>query len=103
MTVPARTPVAADRQHAALQTIFSFSLGLVVLTFIGVGWVIFSGNSVTRFVVVAFALAVAIALGWVKFVRQRAATSAPPAGGQAALAGSPSAMTCGPPAAPIVT
>jgi hypothetical protein len=62
-------------------------LGGLFTMIYGVGWVVFSGNSVTRFVVVASALAVAIALGWVKFVRQRAATSAPPAGGQAARGG----------------
>jgi len=188
MTDLARTPVAADRQHHALQTIFSFFLGLMVLAFIGVGvntfypspaethelqmqdlqrqrdelnvqaggrtldtsqqaemdrliaeqnalrrtidaelkgwarvtsiilvvfativmsvslvrneqlrvlgnglllgglftmiygvgWVVFSGSSVTRFAVMAFALAVAIGLGYAKFVRQRAMAAAPP-------------------------
>ena len=29
--------MAADRQHYALQTIFSFFLGLMVLAFVGVG------------------------------------------------------------------
>ena len=28
---------ASDRQHYALQTIFSFFLGLIVLAFVGVG------------------------------------------------------------------
>jgi hypothetical protein len=37
MTAPASLVHAADRQHQALQTIFSFFLGLVVLAFIGVG------------------------------------------------------------------
>jgi len=44
--------------------------GLFTMVY-GVGWVIFSGNSVARFVVIAFALAVTIGLGYVKFVRQR--------------------------------
>ena len=57
--------------------------GLFTMVY-GVGWVVFSGSSVTRFVVVAFALAVAIGLGYAKFVRQRATAGAPPAGGQAA-------------------
>jgi hypothetical protein len=73
----ARTPVAADRQHAALQTIFSFFRGLMVLAFIGVGWVIFSGNSVARFAVMAFALVVAISLGYAKFVRGRTRAALP--------------------------
>ena len=38
----------------------------------GTGWVIFSGNSTARFAVISFALLVSIALGYVKFVRQRA-------------------------------
>ncbi len=37
----------------------------------GAGWVIFSGNSTARFVVVLFALAVALGLGYLKFVRSR--------------------------------
>ena len=36
-TAPVPGFVAADRQHAALQTIFSFFLGLMVVAFIGVG------------------------------------------------------------------
>jgi len=42
--------------------------GLFTMVY-GVGWVIFSGNSRARFVVIAFALAVTVLLGWVKFVR----------------------------------
>jgi len=45
--------------------------GLFTLLY-GVGWVIFSGNSVARFWVIVFALLVAIGLGYVKFVRRRA-------------------------------
>ncbi len=37
MAVPAAAAASVDRQHAALQTIFSFFLGLMVLAFIGVG------------------------------------------------------------------
>jgi hypothetical protein len=50
--------------------------GLFTMVY-GVGWVVFSGSSVTRFVVMAFALAVAIGLGYVKFVRRRARGEAP--------------------------
>lgn len=56
--------------------------GLFTMVY-GVGWVIFSGSSVTRFAVMAFALVVAIGLGYVKFVRQRAKAGAQPAGVQA--------------------
>ena len=52
----------------------------------GAGWVIFSGNSVARFVVILFALVVALGLGYLKFVRGRA----PEAVGQPAVAGSAS-------------
>lgn len=44
--------------------------GLFIMVY-GVGFVVFSGNSVTRFWVILFALAVAIGLGYVKFVRGR--------------------------------
>jgi hypothetical protein len=47
-------------------------LGGLFTMLYGTGWVIFSGNSTARFVVIAFALVVSIGLGWVKFVRQRA-------------------------------
>jgi hypothetical protein len=53
-------------------------LGGLFTMIYGVGWVIFSGSSVTRFAVMAFALVVAIGLGYAKFVRGRA-TEAPPA------------------------
>jgi len=52
--------------------------GLFTMVY-GVGWVIFSGNSVARFWVIAFALLVTIGLGWVKFVRQRAGEQVPAA------------------------
>jgi hypothetical protein len=44
--------------------------GLFTMVY-GVGWVIFSGNSVARFWVILFALIVAIGLGYAKFVRGR--------------------------------
>jgi len=44
--------------------------GLFIMVY-GVGWVIFSGNSTARFVVILFALVVTLGLGYVKFVRQR--------------------------------
>jgi hypothetical protein len=44
-------------------------LGGLFTMLYGAGWVIFSGNSIARFFVVLFALAVAIGLGYLKFVR----------------------------------
>jgi uncharacterized protein HemX len=55
-------------------------LGGLFTMLYGIGWVIFSGNSTARFVVMAFALAVAIGLGYAKFVRQRAEKAAALAG-----------------------
>ena len=46
-------------------------LGGLFTMIYGVGWVVFSGRSIIRFTVLAFALAVAIGLGWLKFVRGR--------------------------------
>jgi hypothetical protein len=46
-------------------------LGGLFTMIYGVGWVIFSGNSVARFWVISFALIVAIGLGYMKFVRGR--------------------------------
>jgi uncharacterized protein HemX len=46
-------------------------LGGLFTMLYGVGWVIFSGNSTARFVVILFALVVTLGLGYVKFVRQR--------------------------------
>jgi hypothetical protein len=53
-------------------------LGGLFTMMYGVGWVIFSGNSVARFAVIAFALAVAIGLGYLKFVRGREKPDAQP-------------------------
>ncbi|MDR3686635.1 MAG: hypothetical protein P4L93_06750 [Coriobacteriia bacterium] len=49
-------------------------LGGLFTMLYGTGWVIFSGNSTARFVVIAFALLVAIGLGYLKFVRRHAET-----------------------------
>ena len=49
--------------------------GLFTMVY-GVGWVIFSGNSVARFVVISFAFVVTLGLGYLKFVRGRPETSA---------------------------
>jgi hypothetical protein len=46
----------------------------------GVGWIIATDTSVSRFIVMTMALAITLALGYVRFVRGRAATSAPGVG-----------------------
>jgi hypothetical protein len=51
-------------------------LGGLFTMLYGTGWVIFSGNSTARFFVIAFALVVAIVLGYLKFVRGRAEKTA---------------------------
>jgi hypothetical protein len=51
-------------------------LGGLFIMIYGVGWVISSGNSTARFVVVLFALVVALGLGYIKFVRNREAAVA---------------------------
>ena len=48
--------------------------GLFTMVY-GAGWSIFSGNSVARFAVIVFALAMTLGLGYVKFVRQRKAAT----------------------------
>ncbi|MDP2181164.1 MAG: hypothetical protein Q8K99_01150 [Actinomycetota bacterium] len=63
-------------------------LGGLFTTIYGVGWVLFSGQSVARFVVVVFAFAISIGLGYVKFVRERAGAAMAPAGA-VVLAGGP--------------
>lgn len=50
----------------------------------GAGWVIFSGQGVARFVVIVFAFAITIGLGYAKFVRGRKVAPAV-AGGAAVL------------------
>jgi len=54
-------------------------LGGLFTMLYGAGWVIFSGNSTARFVVVLFALVVALGLGYLKFVRDRESASVVPA------------------------
>lgn len=49
--------------------------GLFTMVY-GAGWVIFSGTSAIRFVVVLFALVVTLGLGYLKFVRSREAKAA---------------------------
>jgi hypothetical protein len=51
-------------------------LGGLFTMLYGTGWVIFSGNSTARFIVIAFALVVSIGLGYLKFVRERAEKTA---------------------------
>ena len=52
----------------------------------GTGWIIFAGESTGRFIVMVFALAVTLTLGYLKFVRGR---PAPPVAAQAALTQAP--------------
>ncbi len=57
-------------------------LGGLFTMLYGVGWVIFSGNSTARFIVILFALVVALGLGYLKFVRQRRDAATEVAGSQ---------------------
>ena len=50
-------------------------LGGVFTMLYGVGWVIASGTSTTRFVVMTITLLITLALGYMRFVRRRAAAS----------------------------
>jgi hypothetical protein len=52
-------------------------LGGVFTMVYAVGWTIFAGQDVLRFVVVTIALAVTIAIGYLKFVRRRRAVPQP--------------------------
>ncbi len=52
-------------------------LGGLFTMIYGVGWVIFSGNSVARFWVITLALIVSIGLGYLKFVSRRRERRAP--------------------------
>jgi len=51
--------------------------GLFIMVY-GAGWVIFSGKSTARFVVITFALLVTLGLGYLKFVRDRQRAAARP-------------------------
>lgn len=68
--------------------------GLFTMVY-GVGWAVFSGNSVARFWVILFSLAVAIGLGYVKFVagRRRETPIPGPAGGLAGATAGPGTPT----------
>lgn len=52
-------------------------LGGLFTMIYGVGWIIATDTSVTRFVVMTVALAITLGLGYVRFVRRRAAAAAP--------------------------
>jgi len=52
----------------------------------GVVWVLTSGESIARFVVILFAFAITLGLGYLKFVRQREEAPAVAASGGAAIA-----------------
>ncbi len=52
-------------------------LGGLFTVVYGVGWVIFSGESTARFVVIVFAFAITVGLGYLKFVRSREGVAAP--------------------------
>lgn len=63
-------------------------LGGLFTMLYGVGWVLWSGESIARFAVIVFALAVTVGLGYLKFVRGREAQAAAvTAGGGVSLAG----------------
>lgn len=60
--------------------------GLFTMVY-GVGWIIASGESLARFFVIVFALAVTMALGYLKFVRGKEAAAAAVPAGAAAVTG----------------
>lgn len=51
-------------------------MGGVFTMLYGVGWVIVSGTSATRFIVMSIALVITLALGYLRFVRRRASADA---------------------------
>jgi hypothetical protein len=55
-------------------------MGGVFTMLYGVGWVIASGTSTARFIVMTFALAITLALGYLRFVRRRASVVAQTSG-----------------------
>jgi hypothetical protein len=55
-------------------------LGGVFTMLYGVGWSLFSTSTITRFIVIAIAFAITIALGYIRFVRQREAAVTPSRG-----------------------
>jgi uncharacterized membrane protein len=68
--------------------------GLFTMVY-GVGWIIASGESIARFGVIVFALAVTLGLGYLKFVRGREA-AATAAAAVAGAGGEIDAATLGP-------
>lgn len=60
-------------------------MGGVFTMLYGVGWVIVSGTSTTRFIVMSFALVITLALGYVRFVRRRAPAEARSGGATAPI------------------
>jgi len=60
-------------------------MGGVFTMLYGVGWVIVSGTSTTRFIVMTFALVITLALGYVRFVRRRAPAEARSGGATAPI------------------
>jgi hypothetical protein len=58
-------------------------MGGVFTMLYGVAWVIASGTSTARFIVMTFALAITLALGYLRFVRRRASAAIPAAGSAA--------------------
>jgi hypothetical protein len=61
-------------------------MGGVFTMLYGVGWVIVSGTSATRFIVMTFALVITLALGYLRFVRRRAPAEAQVGGATASSA-----------------
>lgn len=66
LTVAANLPVISN----------GLLMGGVFTMLYGVGWVIVSGTSATRFIVMSFALLITLALGYLRFVRRRAPAAA---------------------------
>jgi hypothetical protein len=59
-------------------------LGGVFTMIYGVGWIVATGTSYGRFLVIAAALAITLVLGYLRFVRRREAAAAGLAGGDVA-------------------
>ncbi|TLM79776.1 MAG: hypothetical protein FDZ70_02540 [Actinobacteria bacterium] len=71
--------VSLIRSHQLRIVSNGLLLGGVFTMLYGTGWSIFGENDWTRFLVIAFALVVTIALGYAKFARSREATASGPA------------------------
>lgn len=70
LTVAANLPVISN----------GLLMGGVFTMLYGVGWVIASGTSTTRFIVMTFALLITLALGYIRFVRRHAPVAVKAAG-----------------------